>query len=88
MLQHLFNAVRESQTDSDWVHWSKLKNKGSMLMKPLRLLQYLTAFGIFCGVFFVIFYKQLSLVMPQERLLVEQCKIDVVYVTEESEAQK
>lgn len=59
-------------------------------MKPLRLLQYLRgcAFDFFfCG-FFFIFYKQLPLVMPQERPLVEKCKIDVVYVTEESEAQK
>lgn len=42
MLQHLFNAVHESQTDSDWVHQSMQRNYGSMFMKPLCLVQYLT----------------------------------------------
>lgn len=39
------------------------------------------------GFFLLFFYEQLPLVMPQERPLVEKCKIDV-YVTEESEAQE
>lgn len=70
----------ESQTDSDWVHQSKQRNKGSMFMKRNV---FASVSNRMCICFLVGF-----LVMPQERPLVEKCKIDAVYEAEESEAQK